>query len=222
MRLGDVSYFGTAPRTTNLYSQPMRIISGHLHGLRETRSISTCQPKSIVSSAQFASHPHRDYMVHRYHKRLLKEFRDLMSLPAPGISLVSHDDLLTEFTFRVQVDNPCYPDSDGYHLRVVIGNEYPIDSPQVMFILYTDVDSDDDLRPSIPLHPHVYSNGHICLSVLGEGWTPACSILVCVLLIQLMLLLNNTLERPPDDAAYVAHAPSNPKNTSWHYHDESV
>lgn len=25
---------------------------------------------------------------------------------------------------------------------------------------------------NIPVHPHVYSNGHICLSILSDDWTP--------------------------------------------------
>lgn len=44
----------------------------------------------------------------------------------------------------------------------------------------------------IPLHPHVYTNGHICLDLLGEGWTPIHSMNSVAISIQSMLA-GNTL-----------------------------
>ena len=38
-----------------------------------------------------------------------------------------------------------------------------------------------------PMHPHVYSNGHICLSILTEDWSPALSIETICLSILSML-----------------------------------
>jgi ubiquitin-protein ligase len=43
--------------------------------------------------------------------------------------------------------------NDTYQLQVDFPEHYPMESPQVIF-----------LHPA-PLHPHIYSNGHICLGM---------------------------------------------------------
>lgn len=50
---------------------------------------------------------------------------------------------------------------EGEHFQLLFkfNNKYPFDSPEVTFV-----------GPNIPVHPHVYSNGHICLSILTEDW----------------------------------------------------
>ena len=30
--------------------------------------------------------------------------------------------------------------------------------------------------PPAPIHPHIYSNGHICLNILYEDWSPALTV----------------------------------------------
>lgn len=120
---------------------------------------------------------------------------------------------ITKYVFEISVENSLY-EGQSFLLQVLIDNDYPVQPPLVQFITR-------DLF-KIPLHPHVYLNGHICLNVVGKDWTPALSVETTVLSVQSMLSTNSVLERPPDDDAYSKSAPINPKSSSFVYHDDGV
>lgn len=157
---------------------------------------------------------------HPFHKRLIKEYKTLATNNLSGITLLSNNDDLTEYIFQVKILNhQIYKELDVYCLSVDLTKDYPVDSPRVQFINYI---TDDQKDSSIPVHPHIYSNGHICLNVLGDDWTPACSIESILVSIQSMLDANLVAERPVDNADYVKHAPLNPKLALFVYHDDNV
>lgn len=83
--------------------------------------------------------------------------------------------------------------------------------PQVVF-----------LAPSIPIHPHVYANGHICLSILADDWSPALTILSVCVSLQSMLSSCSQKERPPDNDMYVRFGSRDPKRTKWVFHGKCV
>ncbi|KAF2013498.1 UBC-like protein [Aaosphaeria arxii CBS 175.79] len=150
-------------------------------------------------------------------KRLQKELIKLNEKLPPGITLVKADDL-KEWLMDIQVmdDNPIYKD-ETYRLKFTFSGNYPIEAPEVVF---TPVQTPS--RP-IPLHPHIYSNGIICLDMLArEGWSPVHNVeSVCVSL-QSMLTSNTKRERPEGDDKFVKYNTRRPKDINFVFHDNGV
>jgi ubiquitin-conjugating enzyme E2 W len=79
---------------------------------------------------------------------------------------------------------------EPYSLQVHFTNEYPMDSPIVLFN-----------APS-PQHEHIYTNGHICLNILGSDWSPALTVMSICLSILSMLSSAKVKCRPDGDDRY--------------------
>ncbi|EYB81630.1 hypothetical protein Y032_0378g301 [Ancylostoma ceylanicum] len=101
-------------------------------------------------------------------------------------------------------------EGEKFSLQFRFTQQYPFNSPEVMFV-----------GENIPVHPHVYSNGHICLSILSEDWTPALSVQAVCLSILSMLSSAREKKRPPDNALYVRTCNKNPSKTRWWFHGKS-
>jgi hypothetical protein len=90
-----------------------------------------------------------------------------------------------------------------------------LEPPEVTFEKSTD-------RP-IPIHPHIYSNGIICLDLLGQqGWSPVQSAQSVCMSIQSMLTSNTKNERPPGDEDFVKGNKLRPRDIDFLYHDNTV
>ncbi|CAF4993763.1 unnamed protein product [Rotaria sp. Silwood1] len=109
-------------------------------------------------------------------KRLTKEIKLLTENPTPGIRVV--EDFTDMRKIRIDIEGApgTLYDGEKFQLLFKFSDQYPFDSPQVTFI-----------GSNIPLHPHIYSNGHICLSILTDDWSPALSInAVCLSILSML------------------------------------
>lgn len=87
--------------------------------------------------------------------------------------------------------------------------------PEVVFVKLSD-------RP-IPIHPHIYSNGIICLDLLGhQGWSPVQNVESVCMSLQSMLTGNSKNERPPGDEDFVRANRLRPRDIDFYYHDNTV
>ncbi|CAB3993210.1 Hypothetical predicted protein [Paramuricea clavata] len=146
-------------------------------------------------------------------RRLHRELQQLKTNALPGINV--NEDISTSSleTWVINVDGASGTlyEEEQFQLQFKFPAKYPFDSPQVMFV-----------GSNIPIHPHIYSNGHICLSILTDDWSPALSVQSVCLSVVSMLSSCKEKKLPPDNEFYVKTCSKNPKKTRWWYHDDTV
>eukprot|EP01132_Coremiostelium_polycephalum_P002792 gene2792-3472_t len=146
----------------------------------------------------------------RYIKRLQKELLDLEQSPPPGISVEEAKDF-ERWVIKIVGTSDTLYQGETYRLQFRFNNGYPLESPEVIFI------------GSPPIHPHIYGNGHICLSILYDSWSPALTVSSICLSILSMLSSCTEKVRPIDDSFYISKAiGKSPKDTRWMFHDDTV
>ncbi|KAJ1866721.1 hypothetical protein LPJ78_001561 [Coemansia sp. RSA 989] len=126
-------------------------------------------------------------------KRLMGELRQMESEPPASMRLLCCESLDLWIVTMAGAEGTLYA-GEQFTLQFRFPANYPFEAPEVIF---TD---------NVPVHPHIYSNGHICLSILYTQWSPALSV---------------ESERPIGDRHYVLSAAESPKATQWQFEAES-
>lgn len=122
-------------------------------------------------------------------KRIAKELRSLRTKGCPvGITLVSVSDEAVggsastrpEWIFSLRVLGNSVFEGEEFRVRVKFDDRYPFECPQVTFVTSPD-------PWHAPMHPHIYTNGHICANILSDEWSPVLSVEAILITLQSML-----------------------------------
>uniref|UniRef100_A0A0G4GVI6 UBC core domain-containing protein n=1 Tax=Chromera velia CCMP2878 TaxID=1169474 RepID=A0A0G4GVI6_9ALVE len=138
--------------------------------------------------------------------RIQKELKEFIKSPPPNCRVSVGSNLRAWIITIKGVEGTLY-EKETYKLKVVFPDEYPLVPPSVYF-----------LRPA-PRHPHVYTNGDICLNLLGTDWKPTLTVSAIALAILSMLSSAKEKKIPLDNAAH-AEAPPGGQQHNWMYHDD--
>merc|ERR1719424_1122399 len=150
-------------------------------------------------------------MNHNFSKRLQKELESLQGKdPKEGI-IVEEASTPQEWVIRIDGVPGTLYDGEHFKLRFGFPQRYPLESPEVVFV------------GESPIHPHIYSNGHICLSILYDHWSPALTVhAVCVSIVSMLSSCTEKV-KPQDNITYCAMVGNrSPKLSKWHYDDDTV
>ncbi len=114
-------------------------------------------------------------MQARCSARLKKEAEDIQNNFKGVLELNILDDSWMKWHIKFTGAEGSVYAGETYTLQFKFNSEYPIDSPEVIFV------------GTPPKHEHIYSNGFICLSILYSDWSPALKTSsVCMSIISMM------------------------------------
>ncbi|KAL7426173.1 hypothetical protein ACHAXH_000320 [Discostella pseudostelligera] len=140
--------------------------------------------------------------------RIQRELKEFLSSPPPGLSVkISGKNVRLWIITLSMPDNTIYA-GETYKLRVQFPNDYPTSPPSVYFL------------PPTPRHEHVYTNGDICLSLLGTDWRPIMTAQSIAQAIMSILCGAQRKSLPMDNARHAGNKPGL-KQDDWVYHDDN-
>lgn len=109
-----------------------------------------------------------------------------MEDPPPNCNVALSGDIRKWIVTIKGLENTIY-EGEEYQLEFVFPSTYPERPPAVYF-----------LKP-VPRHEHVYTNGDICLNLLGRDWQPTMTARGIALSILSMLSSARIKKLPPDN-----------------------
>ncbi|KJP85926.1 hypothetical protein AK88_04458 [Plasmodium fragile] len=192
----------------------MKKSNTHKNMNRVTNRLCTINPHnnrsnmcSLEPSKSVKKHMRTKYNMGNANYRIQKELHNFLNNPPINCTLDVHPNNIRIWIVKyVGLENSIYA-NEVYKLKIIFPDDYPLKPPIVYFLQ----------KP--PKHTHVYSNGDICLSLLGDDYNPSLSISGLVLSIISMLSSAKEKKLPIDNYTHADAKPGSSQN-SFLYHDD--
>lgn len=159
------------------------------------------------SSGAAQSHLSKNMKMSNPNYRIQRELKEFLRSPPPNLSVKVGKNIRVWIINMTGTKGSLY-EGDKYRLKVTFPADYPTSPPSVYF-----------LQPT-PRHEHVYTNGDICLSLLGKDWRPTMT--AQSLANSILSILSGAGRRslPMDNVAHAQNKPGG-KQDDWIYHDDN-
>jgi ubiquitin-conjugating enzyme E2 W len=139
--------------------------------------------------------------------RIQKELKAFLKSPPENLSVQVGSNIRLWVVTIVGAKDTIY-EGEIFKLRIEFPSAYPTVPPSVYF-----------LKKFLPVHEHVYTNGDICLSLLGNGWRPTMSAQSIAVSILSILSSAQSKNLPMDNANHAGAKPGQYQK-DWVYHDD--
>jgi ubiquitin-conjugating enzyme E2 W len=140
--------------------------------------------------------------------RIQRELKEFIKSPPPNLSVQVGSNMRVWIITMIGAKNTIY-EGEVFKLRVSFPPQYPTVPPSVYF-----------LQGYIPIHEHVYTNGDICLSLLGKDWRPTMTAQSIAVSILSILSSAQSKSLPMDNARHAGNKPGEYQK-DWVYHDDN-
>jgi ubiquitin-conjugating enzyme E2 W len=140
--------------------------------------------------------------------RIQRELKEFLKSPPPNLSVQVGSNIRVWVITMVGAENTIY-EGEVFKLRVSFPPQYPTVPPSVYF-----------LQGYVPLHEHVYTNGDICLSLLGKDWRPTMTAQSIAVSILSILSSAQAKSLPMDNSRQAGNKPGEYQK-DWVYHDDN-
>jgi ubiquitin-conjugating enzyme E2 W len=160
-------------------------------------------------SAKAKAHLEKPLKSNSPNYRIQRELKAFIQDPPDNLSVKVGKNIRVWIVTMKGADNTIY-EGESFMLRISFPKDYPTVPPSVYF-----------LPPKIPLHEHIYSNGDICLSLLGKGWRPTMTAQSIALSILSILSSAQSKSLPMDNSRHAQNKPGEYQE-AWVYHDDGT